>query len=249
MHSILQKYQNLLPAAGLALLVVVGSPAIASAQGSDTSTSGGTATTVTSDDKATTSVSGSTTVHTESTTESTTAPETTADSMSQSKASSGKRESAEAKAHKDEAHSAKTEAEREKVCDSRKNGLDTKFASITRNSQAYQTRIDSIYTKVLAYQASSGLKPAGFSDLTAAADAAKITATEAVAALAAAKPTVDCTSKTVASDVAGFKQKAATARADLKAYKQAVKAVVQSLRDARDAASTTTTSTTTEVKN
>lgn len=236
MHSILQKSQVAFSAATLTMLLVVGSPAVAFARGSEPEAVSTTATGTT-----TSSSTAGETTHTEA--GATTSSSTSDDSaMSQTKSGSPHQEST-AKSH----GVVKTDAERQKTCEERKTGLDSKFASITRNSQAYQSRIDDVYTKVLAYQVSSKLNPTGFADLTTAANAAKATAHKSVAALAAASPAVDCTSKSVAGSVADFKKLAATARTDLKTYKMAVKAVVKSLRDSKPKATTTTT-TNTETK-
>ena len=234
MHSILQKSQVAFSAATLAMLLVVGSPAVAFARGGEPEAVSTTATRTTTSENSTVSE----TTHTEA--GATTSSSTSDDSaMSQTK-SGGRHQEVSAKAHS----VVKTDAERQKTCEERKTGLDTKFASITRNSQAYQSRIDDVYTKVLAYQVSSKLNPMGFADLTAAANAARATAHKSVTALAAAAPAVDCTSKSVAGNVADFKKLAATARTDLKAYKMAVKAVVKSLRDSQPKATTTTTTNT-----
>ena len=234
MHSILQKSQVAFSAATLAMLLVVGSPAVAFARGSEPETVSSTATGTTTSENST--VSETTRSETGATTSSSTSDD---NAMSQTKSGKRKLETP------DKSHSVvKTDAERQKTCEERKTGLDTKFVSITRNSQAYQSRIDDVYTKVLAYKVSSNLNPTGFADFTAAANVARAAAHKSVAALAAAPPAVDCTSKAVAGNVADFKKLAATARTDLKAYKMAVKAVVKSLRDSQPKATTTTTTNT-----
>ena len=233
MHSILQKSQVVFSAATLAMLLAVGSPAVAFARGGEPETVSSTATGTT-----TSSSTASETTHTEA--GATTSSSTSDDSaMSQTKSASRHQEPT-AKSHS----VVKTDAERQKTCEERKTGLDTKFASITRNSQAYQSRIDDVYTKVLAYQVSSKLNPTGFADLTDTATAARAVAHKSVTTLATASPAVDCTSKSVAGNVADFKKLAATARTDLKAYKIAVKAVVKSLRDSKPKATTSTTTNT-----
>ena len=233
MHSILQKSQVAFSAATLAMLLAVGSPAVAFARGGEPETVSATATGTT-----TSSSTASETTHTEA--GATTSSSTSDDSaMSQTKSGSRHQEST-AKSHS----VVKTDAERQKTCEERKTGLNTKFASINRNSQAYQSRIDDVYAKALAYQLSSKLSPMGFADLIGTANAAKAAAHKSVAALAAASPAINCTSKSVAGSVADFKKLATTARTDLKAYKIAVKAVVKSLRDSKPKATTSTTTNT-----
>ena len=125
---------------------------------------------------------------------------------------------------------AKKAEQKKQNCQSRKQGLATKFSRITANSQRIQTGIDSIYAKALAYRTAHNLQPAGFDDLVAAANAAQAASVDSIAALGTATPSVDCNSASVASDVAAFKAAAQNARDNLKTYRTAVKAVLQSLR-------------------
>lgn len=262
MHQILQKYQTLLPAAALAVLVVAGSPAVAYAQGGDamtttttTSTSGsgrpGGVSTESSVSGGGSSATGNTAVRVESTssTEVHTSGSDT-NTTTESQRNSNNRSQAEdmVKGLRAEHKTQKTDAEREKSCVDHKDGVEAKFSSISRNSLAFETRIDGIYAKAKAYQVSSGLKPVDFATLTIAADAASAKAKVSVAALQAMKPAVDCANKSVATDVATFKTTAAQARTDLKAYKQAVKAVIASLRDAKHAAKAPVTTTNTKTE-
>ncbi len=139
------------------------------------------------------------------------------------------------KEHKKE----QTDAERQKKCEDRKSGLETKFTSIAANSLRFQGRIDDIYAKALAYQQANNLTPANLDSLVAAANSAKSTSAASVAALQTGAPTLDCTNHEVATTVATFKVSAEQARTNLKAYKAAVKAVIQALRDAKKTTSST----------
>lgn len=249
MRYSLPKFQNFMPAAALAILVVAGSPAVALARGSND----------------TTEVSGSTNVATTSstsggstTTSTTETSHVESETSAQETSTTEVKSSAETNHHnnqlkaekmvtelKTEHKPPKTDAEREKSCDAHKTGIETKFASIARNSLAYETRVDGIYAKALTFQTDNKLNPTGIADLIATANTAQLAAKASVATLQSAKPTaVDCTSKTVSTDVAAFKTAAAQARHDLKAYKQAVKAVLVSLRQASHPAETKTDSTT-----
>ncbi|MBC7707813.1 hypothetical protein H7Y63_01160 [Polaromonas sp.] len=265
MRSILQKSQAFLPAAALAILVVAGSPAVALAsRGSgetETATSGttstSTATTETSGGGTSSgsgSGSGSDSTRVRVAEVESTEMHATSETSEQGVNETGEHDSDRTrgdkmvKALRAEHKSKKSDGEREKVCETRKSGLETKFTTIARNGKAYQTRIDDIYAKAKAYQLSSGLNPIGYDALKTTADAAQVKSLASVTALADAKPTVDCTNKTVATDVATFKVTASNARTDLKAYKQAVKAVVKSLRDAKKDSASTTTENETEIK-
>lgn len=141
-----------------------------------------------------------------------------------------------------------TDAQRPKVCEAHKQGLTNKFTVIARNSQSYQTRIDDIYAKALTFQTSKNVSSVDLTALIATADAAKDTSDSSVANLLELKPTLDCNNLSVASDVATFKTAAGQTRTDLKAYKAAVKAVLQNLKSVTKTSDDTTTPTTTTEK-
>lgn len=129
----------------------------------------------------------------------------------------------------------KRKTERKEKCASHKQGLETKVSSLNTNAQRHLDHFNSAYAKALQYQKDKNLSPTGFTELTAAADAAKSKAEASVAALNELKPTVDCNKDSTASDVTAFKAAATQARTDLKNYQQAVKAVFHSLIQAEDA--------------
>jgi len=87
--------------------------------------------------------------------------------------------------------STKTDTERQKVCEVHKQGLTNKFTVITRNSQSYQTRIDDVYTKALAFQTSKSISSTDLTALIATADAAKLTSATSIANLKALAPTIN----------------------------------------------------------
>ncbi len=132
----------------------------------------------------------------------------------------------------------KTPAERQKVCEAHKKGIENKFASIVGNSNRAQTRITSILDKAVAFQQSGNVHATDFATLLATAQTAKATSAASIAALQAVAPSVDCNSTSVASDVATFKAAAQTTRTNLKAYKAAAKAVLKSLESAKPAETT-----------
>jgi len=144
-----------------------------------------------------------------------------------------KRESAK---QENEQERERKKQEREHTCDSRKQGLETKVGNLNKNGQKHLDHFNKVYANALEFQQANNLNPAGFSDLTAKADAAKAKAAASVAALNALKPTVDCKKDTVASDVSAFKTAAAQARTDLQAYKITIKDVLKALESAHEAA-------------
>jgi hypothetical protein len=123
---------------------------------------------------------------------------------------------------------------RQNICQSRKQGLENKFARIVTNSERFQTRIDSILDKAVEYQQTNNVEAGNFDELVTAAETAQSTSSDSIAKLKAFQPSIDCNSETVSSDVQSFKAAAATVRDDLKAYKQAVKNVLKALIDAKN---------------
>lgn len=136
-------------------------------------------------------------------------------------------------ATKDDA-TAKVKELRQKRCETRKHGLETKVANIVKVAQKHKTRIDDVYAKALAYQKDKNVSVSGFDQLVATADAAKTKAQTSVDALTNLKPTIQCDSSTVASDVATFKAAAQQARTDLQSYRQSVKAILTALEAAKE---------------
>lgn len=223
MVKILQKYSYVLPAAALALLIVVGSPSVASArQGTDSREAG-----VSSGQ---TAMTDSTAVVDDSQMSTTTSGSTSAESESES----GRRESvrsrgeAKVKELRAERKTNTTVEKREKVCETRKNGLQTKFASISRNAVRYQAKVDGVFSKLPASAATT---------VTAEYEAAMAAKTKSEASVKALNDTkisapVDCKNTDVAAQIAAFKVAASTARTDLKDYKMAVKDVLKALKTA-----------------
>ena len=135
--------------------------------------------------------------------------------------------------------------DRQKRCETHKQGLETKFAKIVANSQRSQARIDEILAKAQAFQASKNLSPVDFSALVATATSARTTSAAAISALQAVQPTLDCANPNVANDVATFKAAAEQTRTALKDYKAAVKNVLTSLKAAANSTTDTTAKPTT----
>jgi hypothetical protein len=138
--------------------------------------------------------------------------------------------------HKDD--QANKKEDRQKRCESHKQGLTNKFNNMVNHSQKIQAKIDNILNKATAYQASNGVTPTGWNDLLSAAQAAQAASADSIADLSTLKPTIDCNSESTASDVATFKAAAAKTRDNLKAYKTSVKALLKALKDAKPAEST-----------
>jgi chromosome segregation ATPase len=128
----------------------------------------------------------------------------------------------------------RTAEQRKEACQSRERGLQAKTATLARNAQRYQKRIDDVLDKVRAYrEAYGGLTVENYDALVAAAMAAQAKSQVSADALAGLKPTIDCDSETVANDVAAFRIAAAQARTDIAAYKVAVKNLIAAVAAAK----------------
>lgn len=232
------KQSSIMPAIALALLIVIGSPSIASARPGNDSREAN----VSTNQMATTDGATVADDSQMSTTNVGTAPaktETESERRESVKASG----EARVKQLRAERKTNTTAEKREKVCETRKNGLETKFASLTRNAVRYQAKVDGVFNKLpMTAEASA---PEEF----AAAVLAKEKSEASVKALGEVKlaTTVDCKNTNVAAQVASFKVAASTARDDLKDYKMAVKDVLKALKSATPKPAESAEST--EVKN
>jgi hypothetical protein len=128
-------------------------------------------------------------------------------------------------------HKEQGQAQRQKKCETRQQGLNTKFDRIINNSQRIQTHISAVLDKAVKYQQTNNLTID--STLVANAQAAKATSAGSISALQTAKPAIDCTNPSVADEVATFKTAAQTTRSNLKAYRDSVKAVLKALEAAK----------------
>jgi hypothetical protein len=136
----------------------------------------------------------------------------------------------------------KSIADRQKACTARQSELTKKTENYSTNAQKHLAVFNSIYSKVLAFQAAKQLNPTNFDSLKATADAKQAAAQTAVAALGVSDITIDCTSQDPASGVATLKTAVGSARTALQEYRQAIKDVIVAL----EAAKTTDTTSSTE---
>lgn len=136
---------------------------------------------------------------------------------------------------KNKAFRTRTADDRKKFCESHKQGLTTKFAKITGNSEKIQTRIDGIFAKAQAYKQAKNLTPDNYDALVAAATSAQAASSTSIATLKTLTPTLDCASSTNAADISAFKSAAEDTRDKLKGYRAAVKNVLKALQIAKPA--------------
>ncbi len=122
-----------------------------------------------------------------------------------------------------------TKEERLKNCTDKQQGLVNKLANLQKNSSSHLGKIDAVLVKLTDSQATAKTPVAGYAALLAAATAEQAQAAASVAALGNLSTKIDCTKDTVASEVATFKAAAEQARSDLKAYRDAVKAILKAI--------------------
>ncbi|MEO7364669.1 MAG: hypothetical protein ABIV43_04170 [Candidatus Saccharimonadales bacterium] len=143
-------------------------------------------------------------------------------------------------------HSQHSAESRQKFCNMNKDKLTGRFNGLQTSATAIQTHIDSVYVKVQTFVADKQLTVTDYDGLATSANVAKALAVTDIAALT--PPSLDCTSDTVATTVATYKESAIQLRTDLKAYRDAVKQLAKAVRAAAVAAApvSTTTDTTTD---
>ncbi len=130
-------------------------------------------------------------------------------------------------------HDKHTDSDRQKACQAAEQGLETKLGGLATNSTSFQTKIDTALNLAIGYQKDQNVTVANFDQLVAAAQAAKAKAAASVTVLNGLSPNLDCSQNTVATNLAKFKVATKQAKTDLLAYKEAVKAVLRALEDAK----------------
>jgi hypothetical protein len=127
----------------------------------------------------------------------------------------------------------KTQTQREKVCKARKNGIEKRTGNVATHAQRHLTHIDDVFTKLKAYKTDKNLTAPNWDTLVQTAIDAQTKATDSVSALTSNKPTVDCTSDTLLTDLATYKEATTQARKDLIAYRKAVQNLIHVLMSAK----------------
>jgi hypothetical protein len=135
---------------------------------------------------------------------------------------------------KDKNEQKTSDSKKRQNCDTEKGGIKTKTATLGTNASRYLEKLDAALQRAEAYQQTKHLTVADWDMLVATATTAQTNATASVAALKALNVTIDCTQPSVATQVATIKAAATQARTDLKAYKQAVIAVLKTLENTKE---------------
>jgi hypothetical protein len=120
----------------------------------------------------------------------------------------------------------KSQAKLQKVCENRQNAVNHKVTAFGNAAQKHLERLDSVFTKLQAFQADKNLSVDNYQALVDDATAKQAAATSAVAALKTVAVDIDCTSTDPASSLTVVKTAAKEARDALKAYRKALKEIV-----------------------
>lgn len=126
-----------------------------------------------------------------------------------------------------------TAEQRQKVCEARKDNLQTKLDRIATRATKQQARYSGVLAKAASYKTTKNISVADWDTLYAAAQAKQATSAASVNALTSAKPTVDCTDTNLVTNLATFKAATKQAKKDLAAYRQSVKLLLAKLEAAQ----------------
>lgn len=141
-------------------------------------------------------------------------------------------------------HTEQTDAQRQKVCEVRKNNLTKRMSRAVTVANQHKANIDRIYEKVKNFYTTKKLNVTNYDELTAKVDTAQTAATDSITALKNLDISVDCTSQTAADSVASFREAVSSTRDSLKAYRQALVDLITSLKGASTSTSNSTDNTT-----
>ncbi len=134
----------------------------------------------------------------------------------------------------------KSKLQRAKTCQNIQKAVNNKLKAFDAHADKYLARLNTLFTKVQAYQTTNSLPVANYDTLVASATQKQADATLAVAALKSMGATIDCSASDPAAMLSGAKAGAAAARDALKEYRKSLKSIVVALVQA-DKADTTKT--------
>jgi hypothetical protein len=124
--------------------------------------------------------------------------------------------------------------QRKKNCRAAEHGLTKKLSMLQKNSAKFKSQIDSTLQRAIQFKQDNNITTVDYEANLAAAQSAQGQAQSSVAALSSLSINLDCSSGSVAQNVATFRAAASQTRSDLKTYRQAVKALIKDLRKAND---------------
>jgi hypothetical protein len=123
----------------------------------------------------------------------------------------------------------KSKEQRAKTCVQIQKAVNNKLGAFNNHADKYLTRLNTLFTKVQAYQTEHNVSVANYDELVATATQKQSDATVAVEALKSLGTTIDCTSSDPASMLASVKSGATDSRDALKAYRTALKDIFVAL--------------------
>ncbi|MBC7581399.1 hypothetical protein H7097_00845 [Aeromicrobium sp.] len=133
----------------------------------------------------------------------------------------------------------RTTEQRQKACQARETGIDTRLDALGTRAQRHLDAFNSLFSKVQTYQTTAQLEVSNFDSLVADTTAKQATATAATAALSSLAGTkIDCASPDPASTLANVKVATTDARTSLQAYRASLKTLVKTLLTAKATAET-----------
>ncbi len=124
---------------------------------------------------------------------------------------------------------------KQKACENHQTTINRLMSVMDTRRQKTFDRITQVTTAVEAFYTKNKLSVSNYTDLVATVDAAKAVAQTAMASQKAI-PELDCSGDHPRADVTDFKQKRADSIDAMKAYRDAVKALVQAVKTAADTA-------------
>ena len=128
-----------------------------------------------------------------------------------------------------------TQLQRQKACEKRKAGLTKRMQDAVRYAQKHEAVFDKLYTRVKNFYETKQLTVTDYDSLVAAVDEAQANSAASIAALRSLEVNVDCTSETVADDVAAFQQAVKSTRDNLQTYKSALVNLIMAVKSAAEA--------------
>lgn len=136
----------------------------------------------------------------------------------------------------------KTDAERQKSCETRAAELTKKLNKKVADAQKHKDVFDKIYTRVKSFHDTKQLNTPDYDALVAKVDSAQAAAQTSIETLKAFDTSVDCTQvDAVAAKVAGFRDALKSTRDSLKAYRTAIKDLIVAVKGSIPEDTTTTT--------
>lgn len=116
-------------------------------------------------------------------------------------------------------------------CEERKQELIAKLKNLQNNASAFQAKITGVYEAAQAYLSSHNISGTNFDQLLMQADTAQAASKVSVDALSGLSVTIDCSTSTVAEQIATFRVAAEKARNSLRDYKTQVQALLKAIQE------------------